>query len=559
MKKIILLALLITISNFGCSLQKTSNKDAKFEELLGDNYYRIEEPIYEEKGIYLKDTYTFADYKLINEFVYYNETKIQDANIEYFKVYENGCASSDFYIDYYKGKKLTDYQKFKSKDQEFIKNRCFIYNYPEMDKFDIIEDIESFEKINDVYYKDKNGIYYISDIQVHKINIADLGTFIVLNQNDYAKDKNHAYYDGKIIESADPQSFEFINGKYTKDKNHVFYYDEIIFGANPKTFKLVENSFYKNIEAYDGKDNNNIYINGVLVDGVDVNAFEIIKGSYVKDKDSVYYENAEIQNADVATFEVVEYKYSKDANFVYYGDEIIENADSSTFQVVEFYRLFTYIDGRTKNTLLDGYAKDKNHVYYNGKIIEDVDASSFEILDYFHYTKDKNHVYLYRNQIIENADAKSFKVLGDRHAKDKNYIYHTGKIIEGADHNSFEEIDWDLSKDKNYVYHFGTIVEGADPRSFEVLRVYDQGSYAKDKKYIYGYSEESISKKEDMDLATFQLLEDGWGRDKNNLYNYETKIEGVDFKTLKIINLSTAMDKNAMYHAGIRIEMNLRK
>ena len=49
----------------------------------------------------------------------------------------------------------------------------------------------------------------------------------------YDKDENNVYYDGEIIEGADPETFKYLRLGYAKDKNNVYYDGKIIKGADP--------------------------------------------------------------------------------------------------------------------------------------------------------------------------------------------------------------------------------------------------------------------------------------------------------------------------------------
>lgn len=58
--------------------------------------------------------------------------------------------------------------------------------------------------------------------------------------NAYATDKYNVYFKGRIIEGADPGTFELIDKGYSRDENHVFLDQYQISMANPQTFELLE-------------------------------------------------------------------------------------------------------------------------------------------------------------------------------------------------------------------------------------------------------------------------------------------------------------------------------
>jgi hypothetical protein len=75
----------------------------------------------------------------------------------------------------------------------------------------------------------------------------------------YTKDKNHVWFENKIMEHADPATFEFISPEYTKDKNHVYYEGKLVEGADPGTFKEAASL------GYQWMDNKNTYESGKKV------------------------------------------------------------------------------------------------------------------------------------------------------------------------------------------------------------------------------------------------------------------------------------------------------
>ena len=107
-------------------------------------------------------------------------------------------------------------------------------------------DSPSFSASN-VYAKDKNHVYDHGQI----VEGADPASFVELKPTGkyinplvmYAKNKNQVYYYNtdtgtKVIKSADPNSIVFLGLEYAKDKNHVYFEGNILAGADPATFKL---------------------------------------------------------------------------------------------------------------------------------------------------------------------------------------------------------------------------------------------------------------------------------------------------------------------------------
>ena len=325
-----------------------------------------------------------------------------------------------------------------------------------------------------------NKMYYNGEL----IEEADPETFVVITDPEYrrnnywyAKDKNNVYvYEStfsnnervKVIEGADPETFEFTEDycsssdshifHYAKDKDSVFCWMTELEGADPETFEAVGYSS----NYYGGSalviDKNNLYFGSTKIKNIDRNSLEIIKESgngnrarFLKDKNNVYFltfslEEGELnvfEQADVLTFEYLGSDYSKDKNHVYWSSGIIEDANPENFEI-----------------LSERYSRDKVNVYYAKELINGADPETFVNIKNY-YTKDKNHVY-YRSEIMEDYDVATFEIFG-HYNKDKNHVYYNEKIIDGADPRTFIELKHHYAKDKNYAYNQGEIIKGVDP------------------------------------------------------------------------------------------------
>ena len=183
------------------------------------------------------------------------------------------------------------------------------------------------------------------------------------------KDKNNAFNDFSPIAGADSATFEIIDDNYEKDKNHVYHIGGMMQDADPKTFEILPS---KNFSiARSGK---NIYMDGKLMEGLNLATFKAVSEDYYKDKNSVYdryyYEcmyscpPRKIEGSDAATFKVLKGALAKDKNQVYFYGKIIAGIDAPSF------RLVSYKDNQTSG-LADIIAKDKNHTYISGNASND--------------------------------------------------------------------------------------------------------------------------------------------------------------------------------------------
>ena len=101
------------------------------------------------------------------------------------------------------------------------------------------------------YIKGDGVVYFMTEVPG-----VDLESF--QSRLSYAKDKNRAYYMGKVMNNVDPKTLDLetleffssekiyisfgtitVNNSYAKDKNNVYYKGEIIINADAKTFEKI--------------------------------------------------------------------------------------------------------------------------------------------------------------------------------------------------------------------------------------------------------------------------------------------------------------------------------
>ncbi len=124
----------------------------------------------------------------------------------------------------------------------------------------VSDDFPNF-KHDGIYSWDHSKVFYATN----ELKEADAKSFESLDDvmMFFAKDKDHIYFRGAILEAAHSPSFEKLGNVYWKDKNAVYYGEEKIPQADPTTFKLVDEDKDGNIIA---KDKRHTYINGTISD-----------------------------------------------------------------------------------------------------------------------------------------------------------------------------------------------------------------------------------------------------------------------------------------------------
>lgn len=170
------------------------------------------------------------------------------------------------------------------------------------------------------------------------------------------------------------------------------------------------------------------------------------------------------------------------------------------------------------------YHKEDGQWYYDKFIITDVRGTLIPLNKRF--AKDDAQG-LYRGAAIAGSDAETFEALDEHYAKDGKQVYYCDTYRE--------------SKDYFYSKHNRIIVAGhADPASFQLL----EGGYGKDRNMAYS---EGVPFKV-KDVSSFQVLTSGFTKDKLQAYYYEQPVEGSDGASFECVDSHYGKDKARVYY-----------
>ena len=285
------------------------------------------------------------------------------------------------------------------------------------------------------------------------------------------------------------------NAEYLKENGEVYYempYLEIklkVKGADAKTFENVGEDKMETIGFF-GKDSKNAYFLGKKIKDVSPKGFEILDTKYVKDDKNLY-------------------KFETDS-FPYFSSSEI----------------------KTRKVSIDG-----------------LDVKSFKVLEndkdsYTDYYVDKSNVYMDKDNLkkITGADRNSFEILGYSIARDKNNVYNEGEKLENVDIASFKYFDYGIAKDKNRVFYIDRHkdIENADAKTFERM---GESYYFRDKNNVFAlkndYSDSNYNSGlevlKNIDRNSFDILNNEIGKDKNGVYYFGEKIDGIPSNNAKIV------------------------
>ena len=358
-------------------------------------------------------------------------------------------------------------------------------------------------------------------------NIADLASLKIIN-NDYAIDKQHAYYGDKIIENADLSTFKAYKFGLT--------YDEL------------------------AMDWQNVYLEGKIIPLASPQSFNLLSRDrfYAIDDQYVFYGHNIIRGADPDSFIVADQGHAQDKNYIFYQDKIIPNSDAQSFK---------FLNGDNQ-----GYATDKNQAYYFPHILKGVHPNELIILSP-RIAKDTHNIYINNNRSSIKIDVATFVVISKKNTfpeifKDRFHVYSGsyGGIytITDADTASFKLLPNDLTKfakDKKYIFYIDhngyQILENLPP---EKTRLH--GPFITDGEIIYnklsswssaGKSNEGLAENrvpsygfelvDIIDIPTFEYLAGNFAMDKDNVF----RGSGASIKLLgprSELNLQTLKDHN---------------
>jgi len=554
------------------SLVFLDNNNSSYSSYIKDrnNVYFVDNKNGKVKIVKNADKNTFqivnGNYGVDGKNVYYNGEKLDSVGIEGLKIFDDNYLkdNKNVYEIY-----TTDDGKTKIRA---IKNLNI--------------DVASFEDIfKEVFYKDKNSVYYVDMTEdkqeLKKLEGADADTF---EPGIFSKDKNSVYVDKQRLEGVSPKGFEILDNdsNFIKDYKNVFYLDRAddgitfiprvqnIEGVNVATLEFAGGYYSKYY-----KDKNNVYfmdnrdgkIKFKKLSYVNPKTFEMVDNTFARDDKNLYLFEYKLDGIDAKTFEKISSNIVKDKNGLYFLEDIEkenENIEIKTRKIN-----IKGLDLKTFEHIDDYYYKDKNNIYYdldnNLYTIKNADLATFEVLNSpysssIYFAKDKNNVY-YQNKKINGIVADGFEQIQSNFIKDKNRLYKIDEdeekneiklipINEKVNLENFEEIGGNYYKDDKNLYYFGENefkkIEGADPNSFK----YDNENHtfiAKDKNNVYFEGE----KVKGIDVNSAEGIHGLWIKDKNNVFYEGKKLKGISSDNFSYFDGGLSYDKILIDKNGI--------
>ena len=215
---------------------------------------------------------------------------IDRANPETYVKIDEDWSKDDTYYFYNYQRVDVDYQTFEVLNNRFARDKNKVFLLKTFSLLDSSIDPATARKVNERYIVDKDYIYdfqqYRESVEVDSLvsfRCFDSNSINIIGENFLLFD-DKVVFDGDELPGVDSRSFQVVKDHYSKDKNHVYAGSKMIEGADPASFEVLETIFYS-------KDKNYVYGGGILIENADVETFEPIdlnNSILYKDKNHTY-------------------------------------------------------------------------------------------------------------------------------------------------------------------------------------------------------------------------------------------------------------------------------
>ena len=150
-----------------------------------------------------------------------------------------------------------------------------------------------------------------------------------------------------------------------------------------------------------------------------------------------------------------------------------------------------------------------------------------------------------RYDTLPGADPATFEQVKDWLGHDSERVYFEDKLVPGVDVATLEAKRYPLFCDKNDYYYECVRLHVADMKSFKTIKWFEHDFWAKDSRCAY-YDSVRI---DGVDLASFELFDRWYARDKNHIYMNGVMLPGADPATFEPLGYSFYYrDKSHVWH-----------
>lgn len=174
-------------------------------------------------------------------------------------------------------------------------------------------DAESFRALNFVYAVDANSVWY----QDQAIAGSDPGSFVVLN-NRVGKDGNAVYVSGERVPHLDADSFRHLAEGYYADKNGVYWGTDRLANADPETFEVLGDSFIAKDKDHVYRSGR--VIDGLDAATTKLLLHDPYGYQFISDRNGVYVNGLKFLHADPADFKMRDNRCATGGRHLFFVD-----------------------------------------------------------------------------------------------------------------------------------------------------------------------------------------------------------------------------------------------
>ena len=134
-------------------------------------------------------------------------------------------------------------------------------------------------------------------------------------------------YHTRVLEEADPDTFEAIDSEHGKDATTVYQWDVPILHADPATFERLGDGW--------SRDAGDFYSGSKRLEVCNINTFEPLSMWRAVDSQCCYVKSKRLENVDRESLEILGGVFAKHRTHIYWLQHIDDGADPATFEVKE--------------------------------------------------------------------------------------------------------------------------------------------------------------------------------------------------------------------------------
>ncbi len=315
-------------------------------------------------------------------------------------------------------------------------------------------------------------------------------------------------------------------------------------------------------------------LGSALIEGADVDTFEVLDRDYARDKHHIYYQSTPITDqVDYHSFSLVDGLIAKDKYRVYIPKHYLDWASSQSTPDHHPLAVIQAADPASFELVDDQWSRDHQHYFYYF-VKQNVDHASFQILT-DDTVKDKHAVYIKQDShfVATNISGNEVKRIDDKYLRDEERLYWYDasyhetadgladtrawlESVEYQDIATFQSLGDDYFILDDTVYLGSTPIEHANARHF--ARIDNTEHYSKDDQHVF-FQRIPLAEANPHKFVLIHSDDGHWpsayGRDSQQLYYKQTPIASLaqSHRVSVLSNEDFAIANHQVFYQGAEI------